>query len=212
MYIGESYYVVNNKVYAFPTRGIVKDYCGKLVFGNEDECNFKNGCLDSEDDMPALITKNYVKWYKEGKLHRSAVDKYGNQKPAFISNNGKIKYYIGGKLHRNPNANGEIGPAVILENGTEKWYHKGKLHREDGPAVIYANGDYQYYKQGKLHSSSDNINEPTCHFTSYKNIANRYNSPLYNCYAYNIPPIKEYLEWWVEGKLIRTLTEYYLSL
>ena len=60
-----------------------------------------------------------------------------------VYDNGDIKWYLDGKLHR------VDGPAIIRANGDQEWYLDGKRHRVDGPAITYANGDKEWYLNGK---------------------------------------------------------------
>jgi hypothetical protein len=83
-----------------------------------------------------------IKYYIGGKLHRE-------DGPAVIGPQGWVKYYINGKLHR------DDGPAVIWTSGSVEYYNKGKRHREDGPAVIYASGEKIYYLDDKLYREDD---------------------------------------------------------
>lgn len=50
-----------------------------------------------------------------------------------------------GRYRMNAPKNGK----EVNENGTIRYYKDGKLHREDGPAVIWTNGDKWYYLNGK---------------------------------------------------------------
>ena len=61
-----------------------------------------------------------------------------------IKVNGRISYFLNGKLHR------EDGPAVEDEK-SKKWYLNGKLHRDDGPAVEFSYGDKYWFNNDLLH-------------------------------------------------------------
>jgi hypothetical protein len=44
------------------------------------------------------------------------------------------------------------GPAVIFQDGELRWYRHGRLHRDDGPARVWpAEGIEDWYKDGDLY-------------------------------------------------------------
>jgi len=63
------------------------------------------------------ITKNTIKWYLDGQLHR--VDG-----PAIEWNNGYKYWYLKGQLHR------VDGPAMEWADGSKEWYVNGEFIRK----------------------------------------------------------------------------------
>jgi hypothetical protein len=83
-----------------------------------------------------------IKWYLNGKLHRE-------NGPAIEYSNGDKSWYQNGKRHR------EDGPAIEWPNGIKEWFQNGKLHRDDGPAIEQSNGDKSWYLNGENYSEED---------------------------------------------------------
>lgn len=78
-----------------------------------------------------------IKWYKDGELHRE------NDLPAIEGGKGGKAWYQHGKLHR-------IGkPAIQFPDASEEWWINGLLHREDGPAFVVPNENEEYYLHGE---------------------------------------------------------------
>jgi hypothetical protein len=92
------------------------------------------------DDGPAVFDekKEYVKYYKNGKLHR--LDGPAVIQPIYVDGKNTVEeWYLNGLLHRDgdePAVNNTSITKAGFE-GYEKRYHKyGKLHRLNGPARI----------------------------------------------------------------------------
>ena len=90
-----------------------------------------NGKMHRDGDLPAWIggsTKHntsFVKWFKNGNLHREGG-------PAELASGGYFAWYKDGKLHRDGGLPARFGPTYneIL------WYEEGRLHRVDGPSTL----------------------------------------------------------------------------
>ena len=63
-----------------------------------------------------------------------------------IDNNGTVRYYLNGRLHRTD------GPAIERADGGKAWWVNGRLHRTDGPAIERADGYKEWYINGKKYS------------------------------------------------------------
>lgn len=77
------------------------------------ETRDKDGCLHSFNDEPAKVYYDIKEWYCRGRLHRD------NDKPARITEGGKMEYWVNGKRHR------DLGPAIVRSNGFDSWYKNG---------------------------------------------------------------------------------------
>ena len=62
-----------------------------------------------------------------------------------IDNDGTVRYYLNGELHRID------GPAIEWANGDKYWYINGQHHRLDGPAIEWADGSKTWWINGKRH-------------------------------------------------------------
>lgn len=63
---------------------------------------------------------------------------------------GNIYSLDGDKLHSYDDK-----PAFISSNGTLKWFKNDKLHRENLPAVIKPDGTMEWYRNGETNSFND---------------------------------------------------------
>jgi len=92
------------------------------------------------------VYEGKIKWYLNDKLHRE-------DGPAIeYVEIGHRYWYLNGKKHR------EDGPAVEESNGHKEWWINNKFHREDGPAIEYANGDKFWYLNGEELTEKEFIN------------------------------------------------------
>jgi antitoxin component YwqK of YwqJK toxin-antitoxin module len=125
--------------------------------GDEVVCKYENGIhcykgskLHNLGDQPAVISDYETAWYKDGELHRTAVDKDGKTMPALIKECGYKYWYKNGVLHRND------GPAVEMDT-LKKYYKDGELHRIDGPAIEFYLGK-EWWLNGQRHRDERDSN------------------------------------------------------
>lgn len=100
-----------------------------------------------------------VEWRANGVYHRDG------DEPARVFDNGRREWWVNGKLHRDPGAEGESKPALITETGNKLYYKNGISHRDgDKPAVEYANGYREWWVEGQLHRDPgpDGEDRPAC--------------------------------------------------
>ena len=126
----------------------LNNLCKNTIF-NAKTGNYyfdKNGKLNRENDLPAIVMTNGTKeWYKNGLRYRD------NDLPAVEKADGTKKWYKNGKLHRDNGLH-----AVEYADGTKGWYENGKYHRDnDLPAIEDADGSKFWCQNGKYHRDND---------------------------------------------------------
>lgn len=107
------------------------------VFADGIECH-----VEKNEPTPQRLGSEYIRWYKNGKLHRENGPAIENE---IVGRQWSKAWYQNGKRHR------VDGPAYMDSSGDRQWYKHGKRHHIDGPAVEYRNGGFEWYKNGKLH-------------------------------------------------------------
>lgn len=108
-------------------------------------------------EQPAIICDNgTMKYYRYGELHRDG------DAPAIINANGSVEYYKNNIRHRDNDKNGKSQPAYrTFNDSTVIYYYNGVLHREgDNPSWSASNNTIQYYKNGELHRDDDANGNP----------------------------------------------------
>ena len=110
-----------------------------------------NNSLHRDEDLPALVTKTYSVWYKNGEKHRETRDVDGNVQPASIYTNGEKRWFHHDKPHSYDDK-----PAVIYTDGKQVWYTNGKISRlNDLPAIVNPDGDQKWFVDDKKHRDND---------------------------------------------------------
>jgi hypothetical protein len=136
-----------------------------------------------------------AEWKRNGKVHRD------NDFPARMFDNGRLEWWVDGKLHRDPGADGEDQPAVITETGVKWYYANGVIHRDgDKPAIEHPNGRLEWCVLGITHRDGDKpaLITETGDMLYYKNgVIHREEDKPAKIFA------NGRLEWWVEGKAHR---------
>ena len=94
--------------------------------------------------VSVVITKNYIKWFLKGKLHRAG------DLPAAEWVDGEKMWYRHGKLHREGDK-----PAILRSNGTMEWRINGELHRENDLPALISISVSEWYCRGRRHREND---------------------------------------------------------
>ena len=111
---------------------------------------YLNGVFHREDGPAIEYPDGAKSWYINGVdltevefNNRNKVELTLEDIAEKFNDNGDIRWFLNGKLHRTD------GPAVEYSDGTKSWFINGKLHREDGPAIELSNGGKSWYINGK---------------------------------------------------------------
>lgn len=108
----------------------------------------------------------------------------------------RIEWYFNGLRHR------VDGPAIEYADGNKEWYQNGEKHRIDGAAIEHVDGTKKWYLNGKLHR----VDGPAIEFSSGEK--GWYKGWYLNGKLHRVdgPAIENRycLEWWVDGKFIRS--------
>ncbi len=136
--------VYNNGEAALPDGGYV-DSAGNII-------HFKNGCVHTDDDIPAIVARDmheYNKYTISDSIFRlgvSCITDYivtqiiSNHHPLMTTHT--YMWIKDNKLCR------LSGPAVVSPNKYNIYMENDNYHRLDGPAIEWADGEKSWYIDG----------------------------------------------------------------
>ncbi len=104
-----------------------------------------------DEEMKAKVWWKYHVVHDYGETNLMKVFHRDNDLPAIVYDNGSLKWYWNGDLHRPKGPKGEgDNPSVAHPDGTNHWFKNGKRHRDnDLPAVVSA-GIREWWIDGTL--------------------------------------------------------------
>jgi hypothetical protein len=144
----------------------------------------------NRDDFKIVKQDDYIKYYKNGVLHRD------EDEPAVIYPSGVLEYYKNGKLHRDNNK-----PAKIYNNGDKEYYKNGELHRDDGGPAKDLSHKKVWYQNGKIKRDGDKPDEIIYYINNVKQIWHNDNQQWHRINGPAVIDSHGNKEWRINGRL-----------